>query len=50
MTIVFSCVIAEVQPTGFFDAGEGRWVDVPEMIPEFVVPDLTDFKVRSLVS
>jgi len=26
---------------------EGEFVFVKEMIPEFVVPDLTDFKVRN---
>ena len=32
------------QPQGYYKA-DGTLVKVPEMIPEFVVPDLTDCKV-----
>ncbi|XP_046338855.2 39S ribosomal protein L41, mitochondrial-like [Haliotis rufescens] len=39
-----------VPPTGFQDPQIGRYRNVPEMIPEFVVPDLTDFKLKPYVS
>ncbi|KAK7469754.1 hypothetical protein BaRGS_00036236 [Batillaria attramentaria] len=39
-----------VQPTGFYDKKRGTYRNVPEMIPEFVVPDLTDFKLKPYVS
>ncbi|XP_067676949.1 large ribosomal subunit protein mL41-like [Haliotis asinina] len=39
-----------VPPTGFHDPQLGRYRNVPEMIPEFVVPDLTDFKLKPYVS
>ena len=38
-----------VQSTGLFDKQIGRFRNVPEKIPEFVVPDLTDFKVISVL-
>ena len=36
----------DVQPAGYYDKRKGRFTTVPEMIPEFIVPDLTDFEVR----
>ena len=41
--------VADVQPTGYFDRRRGRFRNVPEMIPEFIVPDLTDFPVSRAV-
>lgn len=38
----------DVPPNGFFDKKKGYFTTVPEMIPEFIVPDLTDFKVKFL--
>ena len=35
-----------MQPTGFIDKRNNQFTKVKEMIPEFVVPDLTDFKVN----
>lgn len=32
-----------VRPVGYLE--NGRFVKVPEMIPQIMVPDLTDFKV-----
>ena len=40
---------SDVQPTGFLNKKKGHFHNVPEMIPEFVVPDLTDFPVRFFV-
>merc|ERR1712002_794771 len=37
------------QPTGQTDKS-GNFFEVPEMIPEFVVPDLTDCKLKPYVS
>ena len=34
-----------VQPIGYQSPKYHNYVKVPEMIPEFIVPDLTDFKV-----
>lgn len=34
-----------VQMPGYFDHLTGKFVHVEEMVPELVVPDLTDFKV-----
>lgn len=28
-----------------YETADGKFVEIPEMIPEIVVPDLTDFKV-----
>ncbi|GLH10582.1 39S ribosomal protein L41, mitochondrial [Gryllus bimaculatus] len=38
-----------VRPTGYHDA-KGNFIAVPEMIPELMVPDLTDFKLKPYVS
>ena len=32
--------------SGYFDHQTGKYVHVDDMIPELVVPDLTDFKVN----
>ena len=46
---IFLCVIDYgVRPTGVFI--NGRFVEVPEMIPELVVPDLTGFQLKPYVS
>ncbi|KAK6173702.1 hypothetical protein SNE40_017108 [Patella caerulea] len=39
-----------VQPTGIIEKATGKFVKVPEMIPEFIVPDLTDFPLKPYVS
>lgn len=40
---LYYCFVAEVQPTGFLY--DGVYHEVQEMVPEIVVPELTDFKV-----
>jgi len=35
---------------GQLDSGTGADIIVPEMVPEFIVPDLTDFKLKPYVS
>ncbi|XP_074652728.1 large ribosomal subunit protein mL41-like [Tubulanus polymorphus] len=35
-------------PTGYLD-DNGKWQEVPEMVPEFIVPDLSDFKLKPYV-
>ena len=40
----FFRIIEYVKPFGYHYGK--RFIPVPEMIPELVVPDLTDFKVR----
>ncbi|KAL8617833.1 hypothetical protein ACOMHN_040181 [Nucella lapillus] len=42
--------VHNVQPTGFYDKKRGVFRNVPEMIPNFVVPDLTDFSLKAYVS
>ncbi|PVD26918.1 hypothetical protein C0Q70_12066 [Pomacea canaliculata] len=42
--------VHNVPPNGFFDKKKGYFTTVPEMIPEFIVPDLTDFKLKPYVS
>ena len=39
---------AVVQPTGYIDKRNYKFINKKEMIPEFIVPDLTDFKVGNL--
>ncbi|PAV59710.1 hypothetical protein WR25_20801 [Diploscapter pachys] len=39
-----------VQETGFVDEKTGKYVHVPEMVNELVVPDLTGFKLKPYVS
>ncbi|KAI1707174.1 mitochondrial ribosomal protein l27 domain-containing protein [Ditylenchus destructor] len=39
-----------VQPTGYVDPQSGDFVHVPEMRPQLVVPDLTDFDLKPYVS
>ncbi|XP_054263681.1 39S ribosomal protein L41, mitochondrial [Macrosteles quadrilineatus] len=39
-----------VRETGYKDVNTGKFVEVPEMIPEIVVPDLTDCKLKPYVS
>lgn len=43
--VAFDLIVSDlgVRPVGY-EAGE-RFVKVPEMIPELIVPDLTGFKV-----
>lgn len=45
--INFLFIVADygVRETGYKDVNTGKFVEVPEMIPEIVVPDLTDCKV-----
>ena len=38
-----------VAPTGYEDSN-GKYHHVPELVPEFVVPDLTDFDLKPYVS
>lgn len=38
-----------MQPTGYV-ATDGSFVPVPEMVPEFIVPDLTGFELKPYVS
>ena len=40
-------MIADGRPEipGYYNK-KGEFIKVPEMVPEFVVPDLTGFKVR----
>ncbi|XP_076438541.1 large ribosomal subunit protein mL41-like [Babylonia areolata] len=42
--------VHNVQPTGFYDKKKGAFRNVPEMIPNFVVPDLTGFPLKPYVS
>ena len=42
--ILFAAATTAQQP-GYLD-NDGKFTLIPEMIPEFVVPDLTDFKVQ----
>lgn len=35
-----------VYETGYTDPVSGKFVEVPEMIPELVVPDLTGFGLK----
>ena len=37
--------VTAVEPTGYMSPKTHRFVRIPEMVPEFIVPDLTDFKV-----
>ena len=37
-----------VQPIGYKSEKFHNFVKIPEMIPEFIVPDLTDFKVSTI--
>ncbi|CAG5131256.1 unnamed protein product [Candidula unifasciata] len=37
-------------PTGINDAVTGEYIHIPEMVPEFVVPDLTGFELKAYVS
>lgn len=39
-----------VQPTGFDDPMTGKFVHVPEMVPELIVPDLSNFELKPYVS
>uniref|UniRef100_A0A914GZ24 Nicastrin n=1 Tax=Globodera rostochiensis TaxID=31243 RepID=A0A914GZ24_GLORO len=39
-----------VQPTGYNDPVSGEYVHVPEMVPELVVPDLSNFELKPYVS
>ncbi|XP_041373162.1 39S ribosomal protein L41, mitochondrial-like [Gigantopelta aegis] len=39
-----------VQPSGYVDERNKRFTTVKEMIPEFVVPDLTNFQLKPYVS
>jgi large subunit ribosomal protein L41 len=39
-----------VQLTGIKLASTGKFVVIPEMVPELVVPDLTDFPLKAYVS
>ncbi|CAL8110907.1 unnamed protein product [Orchesella dallaii] len=41
-------IYSEVKPTGFMY--DDVWHNVPEMIPEIIVPDLTDCKLKPYVS
>ncbi|CAB0016765.1 unnamed protein product [Nesidiocoris tenuis] len=45
------CLVAEFRPRdpGYYTK-DGKFVFVPEMQPELVVPDLTDFKLKPYVS
>ncbi|XP_043227867.1 39S ribosomal protein L41, mitochondrial-like [Amphibalanus amphitrite] len=38
------------RPTGAHRLGDSTFITVPEMIPELVVPDLTDFNLKPYVS
>ncbi|XP_055328688.1 39S ribosomal protein L41, mitochondrial-like [Paramacrobiotus metropolitanus] len=40
----------DVRPTGVLDASTGKFREIPEMIPELVIPDLTDFPLKAYVS
>ncbi|KAL5020231.1 hypothetical protein ScPMuIL_003123 [Solemya velum] len=42
--------VHRVQPTGLIDPITKKFRNIPEMIPEFIVPDLTDFKLKPYVS
>ncbi|KAK7105738.1 large ribosomal subunit protein mL41-like [Littorina saxatilis] len=42
--------VHNVQPAGYIDKKKGRYTNVPEMIPDFVVPDLTGFELKPYVS
>ena len=46
--VCMCCVAHLPQEPGYYSL-KGEFVFVKEMIPEFVVPDLTDFKVCNLV-
>uniref|UniRef100_A0A0B6XYC9 39S ribosomal protein L41, mitochondrial n=1 Tax=Arion vulgaris TaxID=1028688 RepID=A0A0B6XYC9_9EUPU len=39
-----------VAPTGYYHAVTKEYIHVPEMVPEFVVPDLTAFELKPYVS
>lgn len=39
-----------VPPTGVVHRVTGEYIHVPEMVPELVVPDLTDFQLKPYVS
>ncbi|GFR72645.1 39S ribosomal protein L41, mitochondrial [Elysia marginata] len=39
-----------VAPTGIYHKLTGEYTHVPEMVPEFVVPDLTGFELKPYVS
>ncbi|KAK3798143.1 hypothetical protein RRG08_057875 [Elysia crispata] len=39
-----------VAPTGIYHRLTGEYIHVPEMVPEFVVPDLTGFELKPYVS
>ncbi|GFO07995.1 39S ribosomal protein l41, mitochondrial [Plakobranchus ocellatus] len=39
-----------VAPTGVYHKLTGEYIHVPEMVPEFVVPDLTGFELKPYVS
>ncbi|RUS80764.1 hypothetical protein EGW08_011487 [Elysia chlorotica] len=39
-----------VAPTGIHHRLTGEYIHVPEMVPEFVVPDLTGFELKPYVS
>ena len=47
----FMLIDAAVQPTGIWIKKHGKtvFVPVPEMVPEFVVPDLEGFKVSYML-
>jgi len=38
------------RPTGVRRPGDSKFIPIPEMIPELMVPDLTDFQLRPYVS
>ncbi|ESP00217.1 hypothetical protein LOTGIDRAFT_173377 [Lottia gigantea] len=37
-------------PPGKIDKSTNRFKIIPEMVPEFIVPDLTDFKLKPYIS
>lgn len=39
-----------VYPTGYEDPVTKKFVNVPEMVPELIVPDLTGFELKPYVS
>lgn len=48
--MLFSLDYTKVAPTGYKDPATGKFVSVPEMIPELVVPDLSGFELKPYVS
>jgi len=40
------CLDYGVRPTGYKPRPGAAFVQIPQMVPEIIVPDLTDFKVK----